>query len=42
MAGSVREGQGGRGVFDAWCPDRADSRADPSVNEIETHRRSYT
>lgn len=21
------------GRFDAWCPDRADSRADPSVNE---------
>lgn len=26
-------GQGGWAGFDAWCPDRADSSADPSVNE---------
>lgn len=26
-------GQGGLAGFDAWCPDGADSGADPSVNE---------
>lgn len=33
--GGVRDGQEW-GIFDVWCPDRADFRADPLVEERDT------